>query len=81
MTGVIFDSWMKKLNQKIQSRNILLFMDNRGAHPKITFSNIKLAFSSTKYNNTFAANGCWDNPNNKAALQEETVASHSDVRG
>ena len=44
MSGVIFKSWMKKLNQKkrVQNRNILLFMDNCGAHPKITFSYIKL---------------------------------------
>lgn len=46
MTGQIFESWLKKVNQqmRVQNRKILLFMDNCGAHPHLTLSNVKLVF-------------------------------------
>ena len=46
MTGVLFSEWLERLNAKVkaQKRNILMFLDNCGAHPKLQFSNIKLVF-------------------------------------
>ena len=46
MTSVLFSEWLERLNAKVkaQKRNILMFLDNCGAHPKLQFSNIKLVF-------------------------------------
>ena len=46
MTSEIFTRWLNRLNNKmiLQDRKILLFMDNCGAHPPTTLSNIKLVF-------------------------------------
>ena len=37
MTSVLFKEWLEKLNSKmkLQGRNILLFVDNCGAHPEV----------------------------------------------
>ena len=46
VTSVLFSEWLERLNAKVkaQKRNILMFLDNCGAHPKLQLSNIKLVF-------------------------------------
>ena len=46
MTSEIFTRWLRRLNNQmsLQSRNILLFLDNCGAHPSIELSHVKLYF-------------------------------------
>ena len=46
MTSEIFARWLRKINNKmcLQSRKILLFMDNCGAHPSLELTNVKLMF-------------------------------------
>jgi hypothetical protein len=46
MTGVLFDEWLRKVNNrmKAQKRNIILLLGNCGAHPKLEMSNVKLTF-------------------------------------
>ena len=46
MTSVLFKEWLDKLNSKMkmQGRNILLFVDNCGAHPEVKLTNVKMVF-------------------------------------
>ncbi|KAI0221967.1 Tigger transposable element-derived protein 6, partial [Lamellibrachia satsuma] len=46
MTSVLFKEWLDKLNSKmkLQGRNILLFVDNCGAHPEVKLTNVKMVF-------------------------------------
>ncbi len=46
MTSELFTKWLCQLNNQMQrqKRNVLLMIDNCGAHPDITMSNVKLAF-------------------------------------
>lgn len=46
MTGEIFTRWLRRFNNQmvLQSRHVLLFLDNCGAHPSIKLSNVRLAF-------------------------------------
>ena len=46
MTTVIFQEWLKKINNKFKSenRNVLLFMDNFSGHQIEAYSNIKIVF-------------------------------------
>ena len=46
MTGTLFAKWLRKLNHqmKMQSRKILLVLDNCGARPHMELSNVKLLF-------------------------------------
>lgn len=46
MTANIFRNTLTELNQRMikENRNILLFIDNCSAHPKLSFTNIKLLF-------------------------------------
>lgn len=46
MTGEIFTRWLRCINNQmaLQSRFILLFIDNCAAHPLVELSNVRLAF-------------------------------------
>ena len=46
MTTILFKEWLERLNgqMQLQHRNILLFVDNCGAHPAVHLSNIKIVF-------------------------------------
>ena len=46
MTSEIFTKWLRRVNNRmsLQSRRILLFLDNCGAHPSIELSHVKFYF-------------------------------------
>lgn len=46
MTSVFMEDWLQKFNQKManQGRKVILFMDNATCHPRLTLSNVKLAW-------------------------------------
>jgi len=46
MTGSIMENWLIQINNCLlkDNRHIILFLDNASFHPKLTLSNIKLAW-------------------------------------
>lgn len=46
MTSAIFEEWLIELNKKFkrQNREVIFFLDNCTAHPRLNFSNIRLQF-------------------------------------
>jgi hypothetical protein len=46
MTAAIVEEWLNMFNAKIkkESRNVILFLDNDTCQPKVTLSNVKIAW-------------------------------------
>ena len=46
MTGPIFETWLRQLNNRmvLLGRDVLLFLDNCSSHPHLELSNVKLSF-------------------------------------
>jgi hypothetical protein len=46
MTAAAMEEWLNMFNAKIkkENRNAILFLDNATCHPKVTLSNVKIAW-------------------------------------
>jgi hypothetical protein len=49
MTTATMEEWLNMFNTKIkkENRNYILFLDNSTYHPKVTLSNVKIAWFPT----------------------------------
>ncbi|KAI0213075.1 hypothetical protein LSAT2_001928 [Lamellibrachia satsuma] len=77
MTGELFAEWMCRVDNRMrrQTRHILLFLDNCGAHPHMELENVSL-FSAAKHDLEIATIGRWHHPEPEDGVPKEASAIH-----